>query len=297
MCPVVAPTQIAQQIVCNKHPETAAAWLCGKCGKAFCEPCMSAGATNRLAKECCPSCRGFCRHLVQSGPLRPSSFGEIVGGAFIYPLRGTGIFLLLLGVIFFALLKLLSLSPFYGAAFMLIGSGYFAAYVFKVLNSSSRGDRDLPDWPEFTDFYDSILLPFLQFSFTSLVCYAPAVLALLGLGLDLPGIASCVTLGLLGSLYYPMALLSVALNGSVMGTRPGIVVPGIGAVTGPYLAICAILSLTFGLSWFFLAVIDAFVPYVGAALSGFVSLYLVTVQMRLLGMLYFTYEDRFPWFK
>ncbi|MCI0650343.1 MAG: hypothetical protein L0Z55_00520 [Planctomycetes bacterium] len=258
---------------------------------------MTSAAADRAAKDSCPICCGFCRSLVQSGPKIPASFGEIVCGSFAYPLGGSGIALLIGGVIFFAVLRVLALSPFLFVFAMVTGAGYFVSYCFKVLNSSSGGEANMPDWPEFATFYDSIFLSFLQFMFIAALCFGPAGVALGVLGSTPLGIAACALLGLAGAIYFPMALLSVALHGSILGAWPDAVLPGVAAAPAPYIGICGILGATLCVSWTFLAVIDPRVPYVGAAISGFASLYLMTVQMRLLGMLYFKYEERIPWFK
>jgi MFS family permease len=61
--------------------------------------------------------------------------------------------------------------------FLFIG-GYFTAYMFKILNTSAIGKDEMPDWPDVSDFWGDIVGPYLSVLFTTLVCFAPAILFL-----------------------------------------------------------------------------------------------------------------------
>ena len=102
---------------------------------------------------------------------------------------------------------------------------------------------------------------------------------------------------LLGLFCVPMAFLTVSLADSVAGLNPLLIFSSISKVLGPYLLACAFFLVIIGLETFcesFFRLAPIFI--VPAVVGKFVSLYGLTVEMRILGLLYYTNKEKLSWF-
>ena len=277
---------------CHVHAAQPAVRQCTNCGQAFCEACMRERTEARAHAESCPSCRGFCRSLEASGPQRPRSMAEMVSDAIAYPLRGSGFGLILLGAVFFVLIDMLSRSWRYGLFFSIFGAGYLSAYMLETVNGGANGKKEPQDWPEFANVWDSVALPFLQMATVWLVCLAPAALPFLVSGITQGSVFAASAIAIVTSLYVPMAILALALNNSVAAIGPSVVVPAILAVPWQYLAVWGVLAAAGALSALFQAFVASAIPILGLAVNTLVSLYLLSVEMRLVGLLYLVNSKR-----
>jgi hypothetical protein len=253
---------------------------------------MSARVEGRAHAESCPECRGFCQPTVAPGPAQPEGFSALLADAFAYPFRGSGVSLLLVGGAFFGFIDLLSRSWRKGIFFLIFGLGYLSAFLFKIVATSAAGERELPGWPEFTDLWDSVGLPFLQMAAPWVACLAPAALPFIFLGWTPTALAAALAIAGVLSFYLPMAVLAIAVNDSVGAMHPGVVLPAIRAVFGPYFVIWVLFAAIGFLSGVVQAFVADRVPFVGFAINAVVSLYFLVVEMRLLGQLYFTNQER-----
>ena len=211
-----------------------------------------------------------------------------------YPLRGHGLVLILLGGLFLAFLDLLSRSFRMRTAlfFAIFGAGYLAAYMFHIVEASANGKRRLPDWPEFSNFWDSICIPFFQVLLPIAVCALPGCAPILLLGWNEQAFAMGVAIAIVCSFYLPMAILSIAVNNAVAGMHPANVLPAIFAVFPRYAAIWLVLAAMGTASeLLYFLVLDG-IPFIGIALNMWATIYLVAVEMRLLGVLYQTSEGK-----
>ena len=249
-------------------------------------------AETRAHAESCPNCRGFCRSLVISGPPRPRSMAEMVSDAVAYPLRGPGIGLIVLGAGFFVFIDMLSRSWRYGLFFSIFGAGYLGAYMLEIVNGGANGKKEPQGWPEFTNVWDSVTIPFFQMAVTWGVCIAPAALPFLLSGITPGSVFAASAIVLVTSLYLPMAILALALNNSVAAISPAVVLPAILAVRWQYLAVWGLLAAGGTLSALFQVHVAAAIPILGFAANALVSLYLLSVEMRLLGLLYLANSER-----
>ena len=126
---------------------------------------------------------------------------------------------------------------------------------------------------------------------------------------DIP-VSAIVVSVVLGCLYFPMAFLAVAMKDSVMAANPMLVIPTILRMPLEYLVASIVLMGVFGvrvaggmasnmagsvsLSTRDMSVL--FMSLGGQAVWAFISVYLLTVSMRILGLLYLAKKDRFGWF-
>jgi hypothetical protein len=241
------------------------------------------------------------------------SFFSQLPEVFMFPLKGNGLILLIGGTIFFGVLALLQRAPaigfFIGGTKLLLGvisGGYMFSYLQKIIQSSAQGDDELPPWPDFTNYWDDIIRPYLQAVALVLICFGPAWLlggkALfeleLGGEVEMTTILAFAALALLGLAYLPMALLAVAMADSIVGVNPLFVIPSILKVPLEYLVVCCVMAAALITQTFCAALLQRFVavPVLPTLLSGFVFLYFLTAAMRLLGVMYHANKDRLNWF-
>ena len=301
----LAPPMAVNLEVCDQHPQAAAKWCCLKCGTAFCSACVK---TTRVGGEffrACPKCGGSCVSVAEYQRLMtpaPTNFFALWRGAFSYPFKKDGAILLGCGTVVFSFLNgahwVLSQVRFAGAigvAYLLcivMTVGYLYAFMQNVIQSSARGEEAMPDWPEISAFWDDMVVPFFQFSAIWLVCLGPGI-ALMLLVSPLAG----VPLVCLGLFCLPMAILTVAMADSLAGMNPFIIFSGIGKVPLPYLTACGIFLVIIALMHGIQMLMEMTgIPIVSTVISTFVSLYGLSVEMRLLGLLYYTNKARLAWF-
>ena len=248
-------------------------------------------------------------------PQRQQGFAARVCGAFLYPLRKDGVALLVTGTIFlsiieagkffarYAAVKGIGLGSLISLAFLFlitaIGAGYLTGYLRRVVTGTAMGERTAPDWPDLSDFSTDILSPLLQLLATILVSLAPAILVGMFVhGTERAGqVAVWVSCGL-GGLYFPMAFLAVAMFDSVAALNPLLVVSSIIRIPGSYLLTVALLSAVLAAKWsgdYFLPKAIP-IPIVPSVVSTLVGLYLLTVEARVLGLLYLVHKERLAWF-
>jgi hypothetical protein len=139
--------------------------------------------------------------------------------------------------------------------------------------------------------------PFLQFLALTLVCFGPLLIWQIW-GPDFGGIWMPATLGALGTFYFPMALVGVALADSVAGLNPAVIVPSILRIFGHYV-----------LAWVLFAVLTAMqagggwlanllpIPFITTFFVEFLTLYLLVVIARVLGVMYYVHREDLGWFK
>jgi hypothetical protein len=151
----------------------------------------------------------------------------------------------------------------------------------------------MPDWPEISGFWEDLVIPFFRFGFIWFLCLGPGIAVMLSVS---P--AAGVPLLLLGLFCLPMTILTVCLADSIAGLNPIIIFSGIGKVPLPYLVICGIFLMIIALVHGVQMLLEwTGIPILPTVISTFISLYGITVEMRLLGLLYFTNKSKLAWFE
>jgi hypothetical protein len=296
---------------CIQHPQSAAKWCCIKCGTPFCTACVR---TTRVGGEffrACPKCGGSCVSVAEYARLTtpaPTDFFALWREAFSYPFKKDGAILLVCGTVVFSFLSGarwvlftgVKSMGFLGASFVatlflciVMSVGYLFAFMQGIIQSSARGDKAMPDWPEISAFWDDLVVPFFQFTCIWVLCLGPGIAVMLFVS-PLAG----VPLICLGLFCMPMALLTVAMADTLAGFNPITIFSGIGKVPLPYLTICGtflvIIALVHGIRMF---LIWTDIPVLPTVVSTAVGLYGITVEMRLLGLLYYTNKAKLAWFE
>jgi hypothetical protein len=296
---------------CIQHPQAAAKWICLKCGTPFCTPCVR---TTRVGGEffrACTRCGGSCVSVADYVRLTtpdPTDFFALWREAFSYPIKQDGAILLVCGTVVFSFLEGarwvlftgIKSMGFLGGSFwatfflcVVMSVGYLFAFMQSIIQSTAKGDKAMPDWPEISGFWDDLVVPFFQFTCIWLFCLGPGI-AVMWLVTPLAG----VPLLFLGLFCMPMAILTVAMADTLAGFNPVTIFSSIGKAPGPYLTICGIflviIAAVRGLQMF-LEWTD--IPIVFTVVSTAVGLYGITVEMRLLGLLYYTNKEKLAWFE
>jgi len=315
-----APTvTVTSNARCKYHPHNPARYLCPKCRINFCEQCVNIRASGGQSKHYCRTCAVECAPLTPAATTDEAaevSFTRQIMGAFKYPLKGDGLILIAVGTFMLLLLDGAALLARYALIYgftariilMVTATGYLVAYMRHILNASAQGEEEMPGWPEINGFYDDIVLPFLQFVATVLVSFAPAI------GLTIYAVSQAfgnadagdtMWLGwattaaiVLGCVYLPMAFTTVAMFDSVAALNPLLIIPSIAKVPKEYVLTVVFLGLMLILNWLQQNYLRTLVPVslVAAILSGLLQLYLMIVEVRILGLLYRNKKNELGWF-
>lgn len=220
-------------------------------------------------------------------------FGWHIANAFAYPFRGDGLLMLILGAIVFTGLS------FAGNFVFIVGAatwGYILLMLQQVIHGTAMGEDRLPNWPDFDGFGDLFLKAFQWFAVIA-VCFGPAFFLAVSREADTPD-PSLVLAGvafLIGSIYFPMAILSVGMHDTIQGLNPLVVFRGILSVPAHYL-----LTLLIFLGLAFLQGLASFladlIPFVGVFVDKFIELWSALFLARILGALYLVNRRKLSWF-
>lgn len=282
---------------CAFHHQTMSQFHCHSCQQSLCQRCIRRLPAGRIETYSCRHCQGMATMLelepVAAMPDAAPFWAHFVD-ALRYPLRGNGPALLITGALFFAALDFLSQAPLVGLLVVIASAGYLCAFMFSVTASSANGDSDMPDWPNFYGFWDTVLTPLFRYILTLAVSLAPLWIGHIVTGGTL-SLFWGLALTALGLCYFPMALLGTALNTSIP-FMPPVALRSIARIWPQYLVACAGLALLVTLSIVTqMALIDA-LPWIGGLVGGLASLYFLVVEMRIIGLLYHLNEDKLDWF-
>src|SRR5688572_7989470 len=207
---------------------------------------------------------------------------------------------MLTGTIFFAIAGFAQSYAFLlGGLIFVMTTGYWMAYAQKVVQTSAQGEDDPPTWPDVSDFYSDIILPFVQaaglFVVYLLPVFIPIIMAFVK---DQPlYFLGAVGLGLVSAFMMPMAWLAISMTESMVGLSPHIVIPSILRIPGHYMLIVieliVLVCINIGLELLFNYVS---IPILTSLITSFLSVYFMMVICRLLGSLYFLNRNRLGWF-
>jgi hypothetical protein len=294
---------------CRFHPKSAARYLCPKCNRPFCELCVSTrpapgGATIRTCRSCGVECLPL--QVQGSGPVRERGFFGQLPGAFLYPFRGTGLLILIIATIVFAALDFIS-GPFTILLTMAV-LGYVFLFMQNIVHATAAEEKEMPGLPDF----DGLFGAFFTLVGTVIMSFGPAIGLLIAKATNPDTIpTAAVTAGVVfGCVYFPMAFLATAMKDTALASNPLIVVPAIIKVPLEYLVTVILLGGIFGVralgdyfsseagdvAFSTRSVSTMFGAFGFQALWAFISMYLLTITMRILGLLYVTKKGKLAWF-
>jgi hypothetical protein len=291
---------------CANHSNVAAAFICKKCGGYFCGSCVNEQTIAHRKLRFCRICGEECRSLREPAPQvkKIEDFFQLLPKAFLYPFKRDGVILLVSGTVFFGFMNALVGGPLffgagYGVILRLFVIGYLIAYMKAIVAVSAYGEDEMPKWPDFSDFYDDILHPIMLMSGCFILCFAPVGIYMWYVDWTLPGWESTVFLALiaLGCAGMPMCILATFLHETIFALNPLVLVVTVFRVPVEYLVICVILGLLFACRLIvkYIALQTNILPLIPQAIDGFLSLYLVSVEMRIIGLLFYTRRKKLRW--
>ena len=235
---------------------------------------------------------------------KAESFGRFIGDAMSYPFRGFGWVTLLAGTIVLTGISWFNMLPaapgLLGLFLGLVSWGYLLLMLQSVIQRTAFGKSDLPEWPDF-DGFGELLGKCFQWFVTLVVCFGPA-LYLLGRfagedgdGLGLGNGSIVITALIVGAVYFPMAILGVAMFDTLGAINPLLVVRSIKQVPGHYALTLVIFGLLLGLKAVTVNFSDL-IPVLGTMLDHFDSLWSSIFLARVLGGLYAINREKLGWF-
>jgi hypothetical protein len=313
--PSIATATVPGSTHCKVHPRNPARFSCPHCGNYFCELCVSSRREQGRMAKFCRVCSVECTPVTLVATPeeeRSLSFGHGVRGAFAYPLKGDGVILLIAGGVFFLLIDaalfLARFAPVYGFVALIIltvfGTGYMVSYLRRIVTASAAGDNRMPDWPEITEFGSDVLSPFFQLLGTVAFCFAPAIALTLYVASSAPentGWLAWLIFAsiMLSSVYFPMAFLAVAMFDSVMAVNPLLIIPSILKIPGTYFLTIVLFVAVLIVRWLGYKVLPVLLhsSFVAWIIASFLGLYLLMVEVRILGVLYWTRKNELGWFR
>jgi hypothetical protein len=309
MPPPIAELHVGPRF-CKFHPKSPARYLCNKCNRTFCELCIISRTVHGEVQKTCRSCGVpvVPLHVERAGPAGEKGFFGQLPGAFIYPFRGSGLLVLIVATLLFSALAIMS-AGWMSILMKIVALGYLFSFMQAIIHSTAAEDSTMPELPGM----DGVFGAFLSLAGTVLMSFGIAI----GLGVarfwfDVEAIptAAIIAAVIFGCLYFPMAFLATAMKDTALAANPLIVLPGIMKVPLEYIVTVILMSSIFGVqqlgdliaggashvSLTTRSMSVLFISFGVRAIWSFLSVYFLTVNMRILGLLYVTKKDKLAWF-
>jgi hypothetical protein len=300
-----APSAAVGSGPCKYHPRTPGRFFCSHCQLFFCEICVTTRGHQKFCRTCGTECLPVQVQIQR--PAGPKGFFARLPGAFVYPFRGSGLLMLLVSTF------VLALMDYMGGSFLflflkIVAYGYLFSFMQNLIHSTANEEEEMPDLPGF----DDVLGGALRLTVTVLISFGlPITFVVLKFFevVDVPPSALIATM-VLGCFYFPMAFLAVAMKDTALAANPLIVVPAMFKVPLGYLVTAMLVIGIFALRQFGGAAAGLastasyqtrdmstmFMALGLRAIWSLVSVYLLTVSMRILGLLYASNKQKFGWF-
>ena len=302
---VAAPAKTGQgQAVCQNHPRARAQYTCSQCGQNLCALCVTGRFLDGRPRTYCPGCSGECTPLAMdaAGEAEQKPFVPQALHAFQYPLQGDGLILIISGGVFLAVIDLVSIVAISGFL-VVFGTGYLVAFLRRIITSSANGEERMPDWPDITDFAEDIRVPFWQFIATAVFSFAPVIfLYVYALVWAQPADSFWLTPALFAGLavsctYFPMAFLALAMYETLAALNPVLIVLSILNIWRGYALTLLLLGVAVLIRWGGEHALHHIlpIPILPTLIVNIFGLYLLVVEVRLLGVLYRTHRRDLDW--
>lgn len=288
---------------CEKHPANLLSFVCPKCRLRFCDSCVNRLEVAGVEKPHCPYCKDACKPLgffqieEDRRKARESrTFFQALPSVFAHPFSATGVPLLLIGTLLYLGL---SYAADYSPFLLILPVFYLMAFVHKIMASTAAGTEDLPAWPNLAEAWNDVIRPGLLLSASSAIAFAPLLAyAYWTVKASEPlSPTALFPLTVWGLLYLPFSVLATGTKDGFDGLNPITVLSAFGRLHLQFM-----FSAVF---WLFLIagrfvlenVFAAFirVPALPTLMTGFVSVTILLVAMRLFGTLYHTNRSKLHW--
>jgi len=304
--PVSAPAPVTGSQPCKFHPKSPGRWHCPQCQRFFCDFCITTRTIGATQMKVCRQC-GVEVAPVQVAVGEEQGFFVRLPGVFAYPFKGAGPFVLVVSMIVLAALDFVGVM--FGFILKALFYGYLFAFMQNIIHSTASEDEELPGWPAWDDIGGCVL----RLAGALLFSFGPAIgLFWYAIYNEEPtaGVAMIPAM-IFGCFYFPMALLAVAMKDSPIAGNPLVVLPAIVKVPLEYIVtvilMAAVIAVRQGGEMALAAIfprgltthsmVKLFEMFGARLVWNFVALYLLAVNMRILGLVYMTRKRRFGWFE
>lgn len=272
---------------CVNHADKTAEFACEWCGKNLCRDCVSITAIVGGEIISC-GCGGRAAPL----PARKRKEGIVpydylppdevsLKDGFSYAFRGNGPWVL------GSTLGMLALMAIIYFPIWIIFGGYMLSYGKKMIVHSADGERNMPNWPDITNFVGDIFSSAIQWLFCLLICLGPMLFFLHSAHANL---VLAVITGFLGALYLPICLLTVSMHDDFLaGLNFHINIPLIRKIGIEYVYVFLLMFAAIILSNL-ASILTYSLPLIGSLISNFITFYLSITIAHMLGLLYFKHD-------
>ena len=299
------PSAVTGSGPCKYHPKIPGRYFCSHCHLCFCDLCVTTRGQQKTCRQCGTECVPVQVQIQRPGTAQ--GFFARFPSAFLYPFRGTGLLVLLVSTLVLAALDYLGGSWFF-ILWKIAAYGYLFSFMQNIIHATANEEAEMPDLPGFDDVFGGAF----RLAVVVLICFTLPVAFIVLKFFDVfdASPALLITTTALGCLYFPMAFLAVAMKDSALAANPLVVFPAIFKVFPGYLVTLIVVIGVFALRQFgdvaaYLVGSEGyatkemstlFLTFAVRAVWCLVSVYLLTVSMRTLGLLYVTNKQKFGWF-
>lgn len=181
--------------------------------------------------------------------------------------------------------------------------GVICSFCLNSITAVANGEDDLPGASTYTNTWDGVFEPLLQFAGSVVLLALPALIASFVLHSPLskwPNVHPLVlALAGVGLFLWPITILAVALGGLTVFYRPDLLLRAIAAAPAQYLFICLLLVVAAAIHYLGEYAASLIAPAVSrwavTVITSTVQYYSLIVAMCLIGLFYRHYHRRFPW--
>jgi hypothetical protein len=290
---------------CKHHPKIPGRHFCSHCQLCFCDACVTTRAQKKFCRHCGTECLPVQVRIQR--PAAAKGFFARFPGAFIYPFRGAGVLMLLVSAIVISFAEGLT-GAWMSLPIMIAAYGYIFSFLQNIIHATANEEEEMPGLPGFEDVFGGAF----RLAVTVVICFGPPVTFFVLKFFDVydaPANLLIATM-VLGCLYFPMAFLAVAMKDTALAANPLVVIPAIFKVPLGYLVTCMVVIGVYLLRLLGDALAGGaqsvgyqtrdmsvmFLTFGVRAVWSLVRVYLLTVSMRTLGLLYVTNKHKFGWF-
>jgi hypothetical protein len=291
---------------CKFHAKIPARFRCQKCNRYFCDLCVNTLGGRKMCRACGVEVAPLQVSAQRAGANRERGFFAKLPGAFVYPFRGFGVVMLILATLAFTGLGFVS-GGLFAIGARIVFYGFLFLFLQNIIHTTTQDERESLGFPQSGGLLSAA---FSLVATVGLSFGLPIGLLIARLfEVDIPG-WTIFTSAVLGCVYFPMAFLAVAMKDSVIAANPFVVFTAIMKIPLQYLAACLLLigilvvyvvgnriSAGAGQVSFTtrdMSVLEGALAF--QAVWSLLSIYLLTVNMRILGLLYNANQSKFGWY-
>lgn len=210
-----------------------------------------------------------------------------------YAYRGSGKYILFICVALSLVSHLVGFAPGIGGIAGFLLSAYFCAIYIQLIQSSATGGKEVPEFPEISNLFEDVIVPMFQILAVAIVSYGPAFAVLIW-GSHPEKLAIAGALVILGTIYFPMAMLAIVILGHMGALSPHIVLPAIFRAGWLYWVGVVIVCTLYFLQK---TIADSLSGYfiIGPVIMAVVGTYTLMTNARTLGLVYRERQEQLGW--